>query len=283
MRQVRMPSGRAFIGARLRRSLLVGVGVAALSLALAPSALASTTIGNAPPWTSSQGISGNYGVSHSVSGSNSYPTPTYGQTVTVPATDTVLDSFTFYVDLPTDVTFRGEVYAWTPGTLDPNNAFAMGSATGGQVWQGGPMNTTSFGACSNMHAVTFNTGGVNLNANTQYVLFITTSADTAANASATDTGCLGTTPTDTYTGGDWVYQDDQGMPSNWTALGWTHPALFPANFPGQEDLGFTATFSSPLPTNIAQCKNGGWKTYGFKNQGQCVSFVNTGKHPPSGP
>jgi hypothetical protein len=49
MRQVCMPSGRALIGARLRRALLVGVGVAAVSLALASGALASTTIGNTPP------------------------------------------------------------------------------------------------------------------------------------------------------------------------------------------------------------------------------------------
>jgi hypothetical protein len=33
----------------------------------------------------------------------------------------------------------------------------------------------------------------------------------------------------------------------------------------------------PLPTATAQCKNGGWRTYGvFKNQGDCVSFVATG-------
>ena len=31
-----------------------------------------------------------------------------GQTVTVPMTDTVLDSFTFYLDLPTNLIFRGE-------------------------------------------------------------------------------------------------------------------------------------------------------------------------------
>jgi hypothetical protein len=30
-----------------------------------------------------------------------------------------------------------------------------------------------------------------------------------------------------------------------------------------------------VPTSIAQCKNGGWRNYGsmFKNQGQCVAFV----------
>lgn len=31
------------------------------------------------------------------------------------------------------------------------------------------------------------------------------------------------------------------------------------------------------PTTKADCKNGGWDEYGFKNQGQCIRFVNTGK------
>lgn len=31
------------------------------------------------------------------------------------------------------------------------------------------------------------------------------------------------------------------------------------------------------PTTKADCKNGGWEEYGFKNQGQCIRFVNTGK------
>lgn len=26
-----------------------------------------------------------------------------------------------------------------------------------------------------------------------------------------------------------------------------------------------------------QCKNGGWVLFGFKNQGQCVRYVETGK------
>jgi hypothetical protein len=38
------------------------------------------------------------------------------------------------------------------------------------------------------------------------------------------------------------------------------------------------------PTLKDQCKNGGWRNYpGFKNQGDCVSFVATkGKNPPAG-
>jgi probable HAF family extracellular repeat protein len=30
-------------------------------------------------------------------------------------------------------------------------------------------------------------------------------------------------------------------------------------------------------TSKNQCKDGGWRTFGFKNQGQCIQFVNTGK------
>lgn len=31
------------------------------------------------------------------------------------------------------------------------------------------------------------------------------------------------------------------------------------------------------PTTKEQCKNGGWKNFDFRNQGQCIQFVNTGK------
>jgi len=45
---------------------------------------------------------------------------------------------------------------------------------------------------------------------------------------------------------------------------------------GVGDLAFT-----PLPTSKADCKNGGWRRfrfpYSFKNQGDCIQFVNTGK------
>jgi len=41
----------------------------------------------------------------------------------------------------------------------------------------------------------------------------------------------------------------------------------------------------PLPTSRDQCKNGGWRDFpGFKNQGDCVSYVATGgKNEPNGP
>ncbi len=39
--------------------------------------------------------------------------------------------------------------------------------------------------------------------------------------------------------------------------------------------------AQPLPTSKDQCKNGGWRGFGdtFKNQGQCVAFVQRGPQP----
>jgi hypothetical protein len=39
--------------------------------------------------------------------------------------------------------------------------------------------------------------------------------------------------------------------------------------------------ASPFPTAKEQCKNGAWRAYGdtFKNQGQCVAFVQRGPKP----
>lgn len=53
---------------------------------------------------------------------------------------------------------------------------------------------------------------------------------------------------------------------------------------GPAGLDFVATITyTPLPTTTAQCKDGGWQSYGiFKNQGDCVSYVATrGKNAPA--
>jgi hypothetical protein len=49
---------------------------------------------------------------------------------------------------------------------------------------------------------------------------------------------------------------------------------------GETTDGPGATFCIAIvndPVNKDDCKNGGWDEYGFKNQGQCIRFVNTGK------
>jgi hypothetical protein len=48
------------------------------------------------------------------------------------------------------------------------------------------------------------------------------------------------------------------------------------------DIGaFEVQTANTMPTTIEQCKNGGWKIFTmpriFKNQGDCIQFVNTGK------
>jgi hypothetical protein len=43
----------------------------------------------------------------------------------------------------------------------------------------------------------------------------------------------------------------------------------------------TVIDAQPLPTTKEQCKNGGWRNFGdtFRNQGQCVAFVERGPKP----
>lgn len=41
--------------------------------------------------------------------------------------------------------------------------------------------------------------------------------------------------------------------------------------------GTTVYNFEAVPTKKSDCKKGGWKDYGFKNQGQCIRYVNTGK------
>jgi hypothetical protein len=40
---------------------------------------------------------------------------------------------------------------------------------------------------------------------------------------------------------------------------------------------FTVGSAPADPTTKADCTRGGWQTFGFRNQGQCIRFVNTGK------
>ena len=52
-----------------------------------------------------------------------------------------------------------------------------------------------------------------------------------------------------------------------------------SSFPLTGDI--VVTDAQPFPTAKDQCKNGGWRNYpGFKNQGDCVSFVATSPKRP---
>ena len=45
---------------------------------------------------------------------------------------------------------------------------------------------------------------------------------------------------------------------------------------GETDWFFDWTTFYVVPTAKAECTNGGWVTFGFANQGQCIKVVNTG-------
>jgi hypothetical protein len=87
------------------------------------------------------------------------------------------------------------------------------------------------------------------------------------------------------------WADTAGQPGGPPIPGPTDCSAFPSGFnPGfgvavNEFGDLVVTDARALPTTKAQCKNGGWQTYGvFKNQGDCVSFVATkGKNPPANP
>ena len=44
-----------------------------------------------------------------------------------------------------------------------------------------------------------------------------------------------------------------------------------------EDSMTVTTQPLDAPTRIMDCRDGGWQNLGFRNQGQCIRFVTTGK------
>ena len=58
--------------------------------------------------------------------------------------------------------------------------------------------------------------------------------------------------------------------NDWTLFG---------TYTGGYRIQLTGTTSGCVPTSKADCKHGGWETFGttFKNQGQCIAFVNHGR------
>jgi len=178
-----------------------------------------------------------------------YPdTATYGQTITV-ANDgqTQLDSFSFEMNLPNGVQFRGYVYAWDGS-----------KATGTQLFQSGL--TTAPG--SGFDKITFNTGGIQLVAGQQYVLFASISQDYALNVSQ-GSGVWGWyADSNTYSGGSFVFVNNAGNTAAWTSGPWDNFVT--------GDLAFQANFSSPSasavpePTSMALLGVGALGMLGFR-------------------
>jgi hypothetical protein len=61
----------------------------------------------------------------------------------------------------------------------------------------------------------------------------------------------------------------------WNVL-YSLPATCPVPtgvLPAAERGDVVVVDAPPVPTSMDQCKNGGWRRFGFRNQGACVSFV----------
>jgi len=90
-------------------------------------------------------------------------TQTFGQILATPVTDTVLESWTFYMRQTFTLHFQGELYAWDDVTHH---------AVGPNLWEGPDITTSNPGI---FEAVTFNTGGIQLVGGSRYVLFASSS------------------------------------------------------------------------------------------------------------
>ncbi len=157
-------------------------------------------------------------------------TATYGQTITATAGESLLSSFSFEMDLPSAVVFRGEVYAWN-GT----------EAVGPDLYESAPTSTDGSGT---FQLITFNIpNGVALTVGQQYVLFASTAKDQAGVTPGT-AGSWGLVPTDPYTAGNFVYLNDgPDGGAGWTTSAW-------GSF-GAYDLAFHVTFgATDIPANL---------------------------------
>jgi len=164
-------------------------------------------------------------------------TATYGQTITAPAVDNVLDSWSVRVDdFVGTADFAGYVMAWDGS-----------KATGPVLWQSTQRTTTDNGGSGGYEVFLFNTGGLGLTSGTSYVLFI--SASNYFNGTA-DTALIaaGSIP---YAGGEAFWNHNGSDFSLLSATNWA-----PFSVPGFDvDMAFEASFSSggtvvPLPGAI---------------------------------
>jgi hypothetical protein len=153
---------------------------------------------------------------------------TYGQTVTAPevaapGSPVVLTSFTFRMDLPAGLVFRGFVYAWD-GT----------KATGPELFQSPAVHTSGAG----MESVTFATPEIPVVAGQQYVIFASIALDLAIDVGKGQ-GPWGIASPSTYADGTFVYLGTGTDSSQWTTTDWSQFIFVTA------DAAFSATFDSP--------------------------------------
>lgn len=179
---------------------------------------------------------GSWNGSDSIGGFGEPPnSATYGQTFTVTGPETVLDSFTFYVDdqfnsVFTDfVDFEVFVYAWDGG-----------KATGPALFSSSPMSTTNNGGADGWEAITTNTGGIDLVSGSQYVAFFSGSNLFDGEPAISVWG--GLNGADVYAGGQFAYSNNADNFGELFTNDWS------LGFQGEgSDLAFSMRFSEQAP------------------------------------
>lgn len=190
----------------------------AVALMMPSASFASYTIGTVESWN---------GVSNVIYFGDPN-TATYGQVVSVPTGHTALTSFTFYLEIPTDVTFRPYVYEWNGS-----------AATGAPVFSGPAMHTNTD---SEFEAITINTHNARVTAGHKYVLFFSIAEEEAVDT-AEGQGSWGYgIPSSVYPGGEFVFINNGFDPGAWTQDTWT------GDWEGVHDsLAFKAVFNGSAP------------------------------------
>ena len=195
------------------RSIVVPLS---LTLVLGPPAVAQTTIGS-----SGGSQVRTWGPTNS---------PIYGQTITTP-TENVLESFSFWFghtsplsSTPTpSIQYNAYVYAWNS---------ALNRATGSALFASA-LSTYTATSSSPYTKTTWNTGGLHLTPGSVYTLFVKASGGVGG----VD---MESKSTDGYSGGGFVYRNDQNPTGgSWAGPGWVTAA----------DLRFEAQFTAvPVPS-----------------------------------
>ena len=192
-----------------KRFLLASIG--AINL-LASTSMANLIIDTRPSATAT--ISP-FGLGHNA---------TFGQTITVPLTDSSLESFTLQMkqNLANNIIqCAAYVFAW-----DAINSRATGPA----IFSSSPLSLTA-----TMQDYTFNTGGLALTPGGQYVLFASTSLFPGQSSS----GMWSFSTADAYSGGSFVYLANGIDSSKWTTATWNTSHA-------NGDAGFQVVFA-PVP------------------------------------
>ena len=138
-------------------------------------------------------------------------TTTYGQVITAPKTAT-LNKFSFWwanAGNSGSMVVRGEVYAWDGTATRPP-----------EVLCGNPRRGRSPTPTRLFHEETFKTGPLPLTPGAQYVLFASLDKD-FGKCQDDYTLKWGLVDDSVYPGGTFVYQNNNGDESQWTATSWS--------------------------------------------------------------